>query len=155
MNIEPARVNEIDTVLALVEDLLAELGEEGQEFAGVDRSKLELDIRRNLDPESGRFTALLAKEEAGTAVGILTLSENFAIYAGGQYGVIDEMYVRPAYRSQGIGLQLVETALQIARGRAWFRLEVTGPENEPGTRALRFYERMGFEHTGPKLRRLV
>lgn len=69
MSIESAQLCEIDTVLALIEKLLAELGGEGQEFAGIDREKLELDIRRNLEPRSGRFTALLAKDEAGTVVG--------------------------------------------------------------------------------------
>ena len=153
MNIEPAKVYEIDTVLALIEGLLTELDEEGQEFAGIDRQKLDLDIRRNL--ESGRFIALLAKDDAGTAVGILTLSEGFALYAGGEYGVIDEMYVLPTHRCRGTGRQLAEAALAIARHKRWFRLDVTGPEGEHGERAVGFYRKMGFEHTGSKLRRLV
>ena len=103
----------------------------------------------------GRFLALLAKDKNGTAVGVLTLSTSFAIYAGGEYGVIDEMYVRPAHRGCGIGRRLVEEALSFARDRGWFRLDVTGPESEGGARVVRFYERLGFEYTGAKLRRLT
>jgi GNAT superfamily N-acetyltransferase len=152
-------------VLALIEELLAELGEEGQEFAGIDREKLQADIRRNMavGPDSGpdcghgsgRFLAFLAKEESGAIIGVLTLSTSFALYAGGEYGVIDEMYVRPGYRCRGVGRQLVAAAAAIAREKRWFRLDVTGPEGQHGERAVRFYERLGFEFSGPKLRLLV
>ena len=87
MNIEPAQAHEIETVLALSEELLTELGDEGQEFAGIDQERFHLDVLGNL--ETGRFTALLARGETGTAVGILTLSESFALFAGGEHGVID------------------------------------------------------------------
>ena len=153
MKVEPARDHETATVLALVKALLAELGGEGQEFAGIDRDKLQGDIAKNLG--SGRFLALLARDDSGTAIGVLTLSESFALYAGGEYGVIDEMYVRPQFRGQGVGRALVDEAAAIARDRGWFRLHVTGPENECDERAVRFYERLGFEFTGRKLRRLV
>jgi GNAT superfamily N-acetyltransferase len=158
MLIEIAQVDEVDTVLALIEELLAELGEEGQEFAGVDPERLHTDIGRNL--ASGRFVALLARDDSGAAIGVLTLSESFALYAGGEYGVIDEMYVRPAFRSCGVGRQLVDAAVAIARHKRWYRLDVTGPEHPGpeggrGQQAVRFYENLGFEFTGPKLRLLV
>jgi len=151
----------MDTILALVEELLAELGDEGQQFAQVDREKLYTDIERNLDPGSvsgsgsGRFLALLARDESDTPIGVLTLSTSFALYAGGEYGVIDEMYVRPEHRSRGVGRALVERAVAVARDKGWYRLDVTAPENESGERALRFYQELGFSFTGPKLRLLV
>lgn len=170
MKIEPAQEHEIPTVLALVETLLAELGEEGQEFAEIDRDKLQADLQSNL--ASGRFLALLAKDESGAAIGILTLSVSFALYAGGEYGVIDEMYVRPEHRGRGVGRALIEAAVAIARQKRWFRLDVTGPEGEGGESGVRsdgpgdnylgptgavrrFYETAGFEFTGAKLRLLV
>jgi GNAT superfamily N-acetyltransferase len=165
MKIEIAQECEIGTVLALIEELLVELVEEGQEFAGIDREKLHADIRRNMavGPDSGpdcghgsgRFLALLAKEESGAVIGVLTLSTSFALYAGGEYGVIDEMYVRPGYRCRGVGRQLVVAAMAIAHEKGWFRLDVTGPEDERGERAVHFYKKLGFEFSGPKLRLLV
>jgi GNAT superfamily N-acetyltransferase len=153
MTIAMAQRHETDTVLALIDELLAELGSEGQEFARIDRVKLRADIQGNLD--SGRFLAFLAKDESGTAIGVLTLSESFALYAGGEYGTIDEMYVRPGYRCRGVGGRLVDAAVVVARERRWFRLDVTAPEDESGERAVSFYERRGFEFTGPKLRLLL
>jgi GNAT superfamily N-acetyltransferase len=190
VRIQPARAHEAGAVLALIEALLAELGDEGQEFAQIDRDKLEGRLEREMapaatlgcdsDPGSGRFLALLARDESGIPVGVLTLSTSFAVYAGGEYGVIDEMYVAPEYRSQGIGRGLVEAAVVVARRRGWFRLDVTGPVgagaavarasgghpgaggggDADGTQAiahpvLRFYRRLGFEPTGQKLRLLV
>ena len=182
VRVQAAQAHEAGTVLALIEALLAELGDEGQEFDQIDRDKLEGRLEREMaptaapgcDPEpgSGRFLALLTRDESGTAVGVLTLSVSFAIYAGGEYGVIDEMYVLPGYRSQGIGQGLVEAAVGVARGKGWFRLDVTGPVGAGGDvgaagggvgcgaqvggdPALRFYRRLGFEPTGQKLRLLV
>lgn len=140
-------------VLALIEELLAELGGEGQEFAGIDRHRLQADLADNV--ASGRFLALLAKDQSGTPIGVLTLSASFALYAGGEYGVIDEIYVRPDWRGQGIGEALIGEAVAMARERRWFRLEVTGPEVDSEGRVAGFYRKVGFEFTGPKLRLLV
>jgi ribosomal protein S18 acetylase RimI-like enzyme len=153
MRTKVAQEHDIATTLALVEELLAELGGEGQEFMGIDRDRLQADIGRNLD--SGRFLALLAMDESDTAVGVLTLSESFALYAGGEYGVIDEMYVRPQHRGRGVGRALVDEAVAIARQRRWFRLDVTSPGDQSNRRAVRFYAKLGFEFTGEKLRLLV
>ncbi|MFH0915089.1 MAG: GNAT family N-acetyltransferase [bacterium] len=161
MSIEVARGDEIGIVLTLIEELLVELGEEGREFSGIDREKLRRDIQRNIGTEPGppsgtaRFWALLAKDEGGTVLGVLTLSRSFALYAGGEYGVIDEMYVRPEHRCRGIGRELVDGAVAMARQQGWFRLDVAAPQDRRGERAARFYEKLGFEFTGPKLRLLV
>jgi GNAT superfamily N-acetyltransferase len=104
--------------------LLAELGDEGKNST---RSTGKLEetgagdgsgsVPGATSPDSERFLALLARDESGTAVGVLTLSVSFAVYAGGEYGVIDEMYVVPEHRSQGIGRRLVEAAVDVAAER--------------------------------------
>ena len=84
--VEIARADVADraAVLTLVERLLAELEEKPEEFAGFDRGR----VLRDLDATGDRFAAFLAR--AGSRdVGVLTLTEQFAIYAGGCYGVID------------------------------------------------------------------
>jgi GNAT superfamily N-acetyltransferase len=172
--IAPAGPAEIGEALALIEALLAELGDEGDEYAQIDCGKLERDLGEA--SASGRFLALLVRDDSGTAIGVLTLSASFAVYAGGEYGVIDEMYVRPEYRGRGVGARLVEAAVRVAEERRWFRLDVTGPGTGEesggpsaegsavpagcnatvgGADAIRFYRRLGFEPTGLKLRRLI
>jgi GNAT superfamily N-acetyltransferase len=161
VRVQVAQPHEAGTVLALLEALLAELGDEGQEFSLIDRDRLRDALSREVGAGSdqasgsGRFLALLATDESGTPLGVLTLSTSFAIYAGGEYGVIDEMYVTPEWRCRGVGQSLVEAAVKIARERGWLRLDVTGPVAAGADRALRFYERLGFEHTGSKMRLLI
>ena len=153
MIVRRATEEDLPTVLELIGELLAELGEEGDEFAGTDAAKLQTDLAEG--HRSERFLALLALGDHGAVLGVLTLSVSFAVYAGGEYGVIDEMYVRPEHRDRGVGGLLLEEAVRIARSRRWFRLDVTAPDASRHQRAREFYERAGFEFTGPKLRLLV
>src|SRR5437867_1383965 len=91
IRIVQATPGDLETVLALVGALLRELEERPDEFHGIDRVR----ILRDLVATDGRFTAFLARTATGEAVGVATVMETFAIYAGGNYGVIDEMYVAP------------------------------------------------------------
>lgn len=140
--------NDRETVLALVERLLRELEGKPHEFADLDRAK----ILRDLDGAGERFAAFLAQDD-GEPVGVLTLTETFAIYAGGRYGVIDEMYVEPGHRGDRVGGRLIEAALQLGREKGWIRIDVTAPPGPRWERTVRFYEEQGFVFTGPKLRR--
>ncbi|MCM2316061.1 MAG: GNAT family N-acetyltransferase [Thermoanaerobaculia bacterium] len=151
MNVRIERLTTADASIVFdwVVRLLRELGEEEKELG-------ELAHARVLDAWSRRadqFYVLAAKRDDGQILGVLTLSVTFAIYANGEYGVIDEMYVDPRFRSAGIGARLVEEAVDIGRGLGWTRIDVTAPESERWSRTRRFYESIGFEFTGPKLRK--
>jgi GNAT superfamily N-acetyltransferase len=141
-------LKEQDRVLALVQKLLRELESGSDEFAGIDKQKMLRDLAENEE----RFNAFAAINERGEHVGVLTLVEAFAIYAGGNYGVIDEMYVSPEYRSQGVGKMLLAAAKEFGRAKGWLRIDVTAPPEEEWRRTVKFYEREGFVFTGPKLR---
>ncbi|HTR02127.1 MAG TPA: GNAT family N-acetyltransferase [Thermoanaerobaculia bacterium] len=134
-------------VLDLVERLLVELEERPDEFAGIDRGRVEA----ALEAAGDRFAAFLARD-GGRAIGVLTVTEHVAIYAGGRYGVIDELFVAPERRSTGVGERLIAAARAHARERGWRRIDVTAPPGPAWTRSVRFYERLGFVFTGPKLR---
>lgn len=88
-------------------------------------------------------------------VGVMTLNECTAIYAGGKFGEISELYVRQDMRSQGIAQQLLDHAQQEALARGWKRIEVGAPGQPEWHRTLNFYLRNGFNEVGPRLRRLV
>ncbi len=136
-------------VVRLVARLLAELEDSPAEFAGLD----EAGALRSLGTDGSAFHAFLAREGGNEPVGVLTLAETFAIYAGGRYGVIDELYVAPEHRSSGIGRRLLDAAVTFGRARGWRRIEVTAPPGPKWERTVRFYESQGFIFTGPKLRR--
>lgn len=88
-------------------------------------------------------------------VGAMTLNECEAIYAGGKFGEISELYVDPNHRSQGIARQLLDNAQSVAATRGWKRIEVGAPGQPEWQLTLNFYLRNGFDEVGPRLRRLV
>ena len=138
-------------MLRLVELLLLELAEGGDEFTGLDRARTLADLARQGDG----FLALLARDDTGEPAGVLTLTETFAIFAGGTYGVIDELYVAPGHRGAGLGRRLLDAAAAIGRERGWRRLDVTAPPGDAWRRSVAFYEKNGFVFAGPKLRRVL
>ena len=68
-------------------------------------------------------------------------------FFGTAYAEAKRMYVRPAYRGQGAGRQMLDHLAAFARqhGLPLLRLE-TGIHQEP---AMRLYERYGFVRVGP------
>ncbi|WP_345986450.1 GNAT family N-acetyltransferase [Sulfurimonas sp. HSL-1656] len=97
----------------------------------------------------GVYYVFLAEDsESGEAVGFLSLYESYALYAEGAYGTIPELYVRPPYRSKGVGRQLLQQARDFAVAKGWKRLEVTTPPLPQFDNTLAFYERNAFEISG-------
>jgi len=134
-----------DTHTLVVAELLANLFEE----VGHTLTASEIaDIFVEMDEDSLHST-LLAFNDDGDAVGVLTLVESLGIYAGGRVGVINELYVVPPYRSEGVGKILLDAAKKLADERGWQRLEVTTP-GEQYEKTLQFYEREGFFPIGPR-----
>ena len=136
------------TVLDLVGRLLRELDDDPAEFRGIERPKMLRDLER----AGNRFTVFLARDAEGEAVGVTTVMEAFAIYAGGDYGIIDEMYVAPEHRSRGVGALLIGAVKDLGRRRDWMRIDVAAPPEARWARTVKFYEGQGFTFTGPKLR---
>lgn len=84
-------------------------------------------------------------------IGAIVLNECMAIYAGGRFGEISELYVHPDARSQGVAPHLLDIALAEGRERGWTRLEVGAPGQPQWKRTLEFYLRNDFEEIGPRL----
>lgn len=101
-----------------------------------------------------KHSTLLALGDDGDIAGIVTVAECLSISAGGVYGVINELYVLPPYRSEGVGRLLVEQVLELAEHRGWKRVEVTTPGDE-FSRTLHFYEKEGFYRIGPRYCRRI
>jgi len=100
-------------------------------------------VSRKLLSEGSGFHAFLFQVES-ISVGVITVSQSAAIYAGGHYGVIEELYVEPEFRSKLIGKALLGKVMSFAREQRWPRLEVSTPENERWQRTIDFYRREGF-----------
>jgi GNAT superfamily N-acetyltransferase len=91
------------------------------------------------DHALGRIlTALLD----GELVGVAVISFLWTLEHGGPTAWLDEVYVEPSRRGAGIGRELVEAAMQVARDSGCIALDL---EVDAGHDAAeRLYERMGF-----------
>ena len=105
--------------------------------------------------EQGRYFVLKAHDGVGVVAGFVALYESYALYAEGVYGTIPELYVRPEFRSLGIGRRLVEGAKAYGVERGWARIEVTTPPLPEFDRTLAFYEREGFAVSGGRKLRVL
>ncbi len=150
ISIRLAEPRDMPTVIAMVAELLTELGEEGEDVELLPIEQLASAWQR----VDQTHTAFVAETSAGQPIGILTLTESFAIYANGRYGIINEMYVLPDHRSAAVGTKLIDAAINHAKARDWHRIEVTAPESPRWNRTRAFYEQRGFTFTGPKLKLL-
>jgi len=144
IEIRPAHVDEAPIVAVLIARLLAELGDR------VD-SRAVLDTTRKL-LAAGDVAALLLLVD-GRPAGVVTLNQCAAIYAGGRFGEICELYVGPEDRSAGLGSRLIEAAVDHACNAGWARLEVGAPAQPRWQRTTDFYLANGFTLVGPRLRR--
>jgi GNAT superfamily N-acetyltransferase len=95
-----------------------------------------------------KYFVFVVRSESGLPAGFIALYESYALYAEGAFGTIPELYVRPEYRTNGLGLRLVSEAKSFGATRGWTRLEVTTPPLPQFDRTLAFYEREGFAITG-------
>jgi GNAT superfamily N-acetyltransferase len=146
--IRHAESQDFPAVIAFVEALLAELGEEGDEAGTLANDR----ILKNWLELGEKHIALMAETPDGSIIGVVTLVETFAIYANGYYGVINEMYVVPGRRSSGIGTDLIAAVAKYGRSRGWHRIDVTAPESDRWIKTSQFYKSHGFIFTGPKLK---
>ena len=96
-----------------------------------------------------RHSTLLAYDNDGDPAGLITITETISLYACGLIGVINELYVLPEYRSEGLGKMLLDQCKELGQERGWKRLEVTTP-GEEYEKTLHFYEREGFYRIGPR-----
>ncbi len=81
-------------------------------------------------------------------VGFGALCESHSLYAEGTFGIIQEFYVLPEYRSRNIGAALLREIVAFAKNKSWKRLELCTPPVPEFERTVAFYQANGFEITG-------
>lgn len=147
MTILPATNKDLGTIKALLEKLYTELGEEKESLSFLDEELISSLIANN---RTLIYKAIMDKK----IVGMIVITESQAVYSGGYFGSIDEMYVEKEYRNQNVGERLIEKAVEIAKKKKWNRIDVTTPtDSNPAT--LNFYMKSNFMFTGHKLKRKI
>jgi GNAT superfamily N-acetyltransferase len=144
--VRQAEPGEFERVGLLTYELLAELYPElGYERDGC------VDSARTLLAGSEGVWSFLATTHDDRDVGVVMLNECAAIYAGGRFGEISELYVVPDGRSKNVGARLTEAAVAFGRKREWPFIEVGAPSVPAWQRTVDFYLKNGFEEVGPRL----
>jgi len=144
--VRQAGPNEAERVGQLAYNLLAELYPDA-EF----KRRFFTDAASTLLGNGEGVWAFLATTSDARDVGLVTLNECAAIYAGGHFGEISELYVVPDHRSKSVGALLIETAISFGRKREWPSIEVGAPNPPAWQRTVDFYLKNGFEEVGPRL----
>ncbi len=90
--------------------------------------------------ETGELELLAARAE-GRVVGVVLLAYRLSVSAAGLFASIEDLYVRPAARRQGVGRTLLEAVegRSASRGVSYVEAQVEGEE------AVAFYSALGYE----------
>jgi GNAT superfamily N-acetyltransferase len=153
VSIRKATTSDAQEVSELTEKLLSEI----VNITGVKAFNFNLEEALNhliLFMEQNKYHVFVA-EKYGKIIGFISLIESYALYAEGSFGTIPELYVSPEYRSEKVGLKLINKAKEFGKVSNWKRLEVTTPALPEFERTLSFYEREGFIVSGGKKLRVL
>lgn len=154
LSIQRATVDDAAEIAGMVGELLAEI------MTAIGNRVFNFDLtettRRLVDFLSGeKYFVFVAFDAGKKPAGFISLCESHALYAEGTFGIIPELYVRPEFRSNELGLRLVSQAKTFGSSRGWRRLEVTTPPLPQFDRTLAFYEREGFSITGGRKLKVI
>jgi ribosomal protein S18 acetylase RimI-like enzyme len=118
-------------------------------------ARLLHDFQREFDePSPGvetlteRYRELIRKREmtvllvGGRPDGFAQLRFRPTVYSAGLYSYLEELYVVPSLRGQGLGRALLEAAMDTARAEGAEHMELGTSETDAAARAL--YESAGF-----------
>lgn len=139
--IRPATSDDQDVVYAF----LCELEDET-----LDRTQFDACFANNL---ASPMVHYLIAELPDGPVGFVSCHVQYLLHHTGKVGEIQELFVKPANRSQQIGRQLVDALVALAQQEELVNLEVT--TNQKRNDAIRFYERELFIATHLKLVRPI
>jgi GNAT superfamily N-acetyltransferase len=132
--IDAATPADVPTLLALIGEL-AEFERLAHELAATPASLEEALFGPR--PVAEAVVARVGGEVAGFAV----FFRNFSTFAGREGLFLEDLYVRPAYRGQGIGRELLAHVAGIAAARGCCRMEWS--VLNWNRRAVGFYEALG------------
>ena len=133
--VRPARLEDCDAVAAMVQELARDTG------ADVVPKASGPELAANLFGPVPLLRLLVAEAGAGLVGYCLTL-QLFSTWRNCRGLYVVDLYVKPAVRSDGLGLQLLACAARegLASGAGFIRLDV----ERGNTGAERFYQRLGF-----------
>ena len=98
----------------------------------------------------GPYRGFVAYGTAGGLQGYIGVDARFAIYAGGHFLQVTELFVQPEARRKGVARTLLASIENMAQWEGGSAIEIGAPDagKHPGTAA--FYENQGYRIVGPR-----
>ena len=96
---------------------------------------------------AGHYAAIIGWSN-NMPIAVSTITETYALYAGGKIGVIQEFYVMPEFRSSGIGAMLIARVKSYGKAQGWSCMELCTPPLPEFERTLNFYQNNGLTPVG-------
>ncbi len=85
---------------------------------------------------------LIAEDHDKTAIGFVQLFPTFSSILAAPISILHDLFVTPAARRRGVGVELLKSAVETAQAAGAVRLELaTAITNDP---ARRLYEKLGW-----------
>lgn len=148
MTIRRATKNDIPAIVKMIaEDKFGKTREDFQ----TPLPNAYLKAFENINADKNQELIVVEKEKT-EIIGTLQLSFiQYLSYCGGLRAQVEAVRIHKAYRGKGIGVKLLEWAIERAKKRKAHVLQLTTDKKRP--EALLFYEKLGFEasHEGMKL----
>jgi GNAT superfamily N-acetyltransferase len=118
LSIVTATADDAPHIARLVKALTDEICERtGTRYFNVDLTASTQLCRRLI--KQGSYRVLLVVDPQNSErVGCATLCESHALYAEGSFGIVQEFYIAPAFRSRKIGGKLLEKVVALAQKQA-------------------------------------
>lgn len=146
IKVRPALPEEIPIVVAFVERLTCE---QSRKALTLDQESMSRAAREIMDFDHHRIFLAFDGERP---VGMAELVQSTAINTYGSFGVINEMYVEPDYRSLGVDAALIEAMAAHGAAEGWSHIEVGAPGGDYFASIVDSYLREGFVEIGPRLK---
>jgi GNAT superfamily N-acetyltransferase len=148
MNIhfQEATLNDAETIGSLVVELTNEISK----LTNV--KHFDINLKSTIERcheliRDGHYCAIIGICE-NIPVAVVTMTETYALYAGGKIGVIQEFYVSPEFRDSGVGSMLIEHVQDYGKQNSWSCIELCTPPLPEFERTLSFYQKNGLIPVG-------
>ena len=151
MKFRQAKLQDLDYLINLLhnDDL-------GKNRESVDKSSL-LSYKKALenileDPNAQLILGIDEDEDKDKIIAMAQVNFlTYLTYQGGMRAQIEGVRVDETYRGQGLGKQLINHIIEVARNKGCHMVQLTTNKLRPN--AIKFYENIGFEstHEGMKL----
>jgi GNAT superfamily N-acetyltransferase len=154
VEIKSAKVENYQVITELYEELIKEICNKTNVNTNLPPQSQSLELCRHyLESEAIKvFVAEMEKE----IVGFISLCSSYSLYACGEFGIVQEFFVRPRYRSNKIGSKLLAEANNYAKQKGWKRLEVATPPLPHFDKSFLFYQNNGFvDGEGRKMKFII